>query len=295
MFIDIHVHTRRMPGPLRHGKPVYDTPERLIERYDKIGVEKAVILPGVTPECAYVPQSNQEAIDIARTTGRFVPFCNVDPRSMTNSADAPLNELLEYYREQGCKGVGEVTANLPFLHPMVQNLFKHAQSTGMLLTFHIGPFIGGCYGLYDEPGLPQLEQSLRRFPGLKFLGHSQPFWAEMAPLETLGDRCGYPSYPIRQEGVVPKLMRKYPNLYGDLSAGSGHNALARDEEYAGRFLEEFQDRLLFGTDICAPDTPTPLVDLLLKLRASGRISETVFPKVARENAVRLLGLQTTAR
>ena len=84
-------------------------------------------------------------------------------------------------------------------------------------------------------------------------------------------------------------MRACPNLYGDLSAGSGCNALARDEDYTVQFLTEFQDRLLFGTDICVPDTPTPLVDLLLRLRDTGRISETVFQKVARENAISLLG------
>lgn len=81
------------------------------------------------------------------------------------------------------------------------------------------------------------------------------------------------------------------NLYGDLSANSGCNALKRDPEHAVKFLNEFQDRLLFGTDICAPDTPTPLVDFLLDLRRNGRISEPVFQKVARENARRLLHLE----
>jgi len=86
-------------------------------------------------------------------------------------------------------------------------------------------------------------------------------------------------------------MRRYPNLYGALSAYSGYNALARDPDYAVQFLEEFQDRLLFGTDICIPDTPTPLVDFLLDLRKSGKISEEVFWKIARRNAVKLLGLE----
>jgi predicted TIM-barrel fold metal-dependent hydrolase len=289
-FIDIHVHTRRIPGPMRRGKPAYATPQQLIERYDQLGIEKAVILPGVNPECAYVPQSNEEAIEIAQQTNRFIPFCNVDPRAMTNSADAPLGDLLQHYREQGCKGLGEICANLPFLDPLVQNLFKHAQEARFPVTFHIAPHIGGFYGLYDDPGLPQLEQSLQRFPELKLLGHSQPFWAEIARLETPGERAGYPKHRVAHEGALPKLMRKYPNLYGDLSAGSGHNALARDPEYAAQFLDEFQDRLLFGTDICAPDTPTPLVDFLIQLRDSKQVSEAVFRKVARENAVQLLGL-----
>jgi len=150
--------------------------------------------------------------------------------------------------------------------------------------------LGGLYGLYDDPGLPQLERSLQLFPDLVFLAHSQTFWAEMGTLDTPGDRYGYPMYPVREEGVVPKLMRRYPNLYGDLSAGSGCNALRRDREYGIRFIHEFQDRLLFGTDICAPDTPTPLVDYLLLLREEGDISKKVFEKIARTNAIKLLGL-----
>lgn len=294
MFIDIHVHVARHSSPPRLGsdEPYFSTAAQLIGRYDKIDVEKAILLPIVHPECMYGAQSNEEIIEIAdASAGRFVPFCNVDPRAMSNSVDAELGYLLAYYRDKGCKGIGEVCANLPFLHPMVQNLLKHAQDVGLPLTFHIAAQIGNIYGLYDDPGLPQLERSLQRFPRLRFLAHSQSFWAEMAPLETPGDRYGYPNYPIREEGVVPKLMRRYPNLYGDLSAGSGHNALARDQAYAAQFLAEFQDRLVFGTDICAPSTPTPLVDLLLAMRDQGKISEVVFQKVARENAIRLLGLE----
>ncbi|HIE03208.1 MAG TPA: hypothetical protein EYP61_00455 [Candidatus Latescibacteria bacterium] len=292
MFVDIHVHVRKTPGPPRGGKQSYVTPEQLLERYDGLGVEKAVLLPGVNPECTYVPQSNEEVIDIAqRYPDRFVPFCNVDPRAMTNSPDAPLGEILEFYKKMGCKGIGEVCPNMPFLDPLVLNLFKHVQNVGFPLIFHIAPQIGGTYGLYDDPGLPQLERCLQMFPKLKFLGHSQPFWAEIGKLETPADRYGYPKYPIKEEGVVPKLMRRYPNLYGDLSAYSGYNALARDPEYAVQFLNEFQDRLLFGTDICAPDTPTPLADFLLDLKKSGKVSEEVFWKVARENAIKLLELE----
>ena len=57
-------------------------------------------------------------------------------------------------------------------------------------------------------------------------------------------------------------------------------------------MTEFQDRLMFGTDICQPTMPTlrPLANYLKELRASGEISETVFQKIARENAIRLLKL-----
>jgi len=94
-----------------------------------------------------------------------------------------------------------------------------------------------------------------------------------------------------EEGIVPKLMRRYPNLYGDLSAGSGYNALARDPDYAVPFIVEFQDRLLFGTDLCTSTQPVPQIDFLLGLRDDGRISEVVFQRIARENAIKLLELE----
>jgi predicted TIM-barrel fold metal-dependent hydrolase len=293
MFIDIHVHT--WPADLMPTRPdgslPYTSPESLIERYDALGIEQAVLLPGINPECAIVPQSNEEIIRIARRyEGRFIPFCNVDPRAISNSADAPLGHLLEHYKNLGCKGVGEVSANLPILDPRVQNLFACCEAAEMPLTFHLAPQIGGIYGLYDESGLPHLERALQAFPKLKFFAHSQTFWAEMGRLNTPVDRYGYPKYPITEEGVVPKLFRRHENLYGDLSAGSGCNAVHRDRKYGIQFLNEFQDRLFFGTDICAPTTPTPLVDYLLELKNSGEISETVFNKIARENAIRVLGL-----
>lgn len=85
-------------------------------------------------------------------------------------------------------------------------------------------------------------------------------------------------------------MRRYPNLYGDLSAGSGFSALNRDRDYAVSFLNEFQDRLLFGTDICTPDGKAPLARFLLDLRRDKKINEEVFQKIARENAIKLLNL-----
>ncbi len=290
MFIDIHAHAYKRPVVGVEGVPVFSAPEQLLARYEDLQIERAVLLPLIGPE-VYLSQSNEEIIETAEDfAGRFIPFCNVDPRAMTNSADAPLGNLLRYYKDLGCKGIGEVMPNLPFLHPMVQNLFKHVQDVGFPLIFDISTRIGGAYGLYDDPGLPQLETCLQRFPDLKILGHGPPFWAEIGQLEKPEDRAGYPPYPIKEEGVVPKLMRRYPNLYGDLSAGSGYNALARDPAYAVQFLNEFHDRLFFGTDICAPDQPAPQAAFLLELKNAREISPPVFAGIARNNALALLDL-----
>ena len=45
---------------------------------------------------------------------------------MTNSPDAPLDQILAYYKAPGCKGLGEVMPNLPLMQPLVQNLLRHA-------------------------------------------------------------------------------------------------------------------------------------------------------------------------
>ena len=293
MFIDVHAHTRL--GDLMPTRPdgelAYPPPEALIEKYDELGIERGVLLGAGSPECEIVPQSNEEVIRISREyEGRFIPFCNVDPRALSNSHDAPLGHLLEHYKKLGCKGVGEVTANLPISDLRVQNLFRFCEEFEFPLTFHLAPQEGQIYGLVDDSGLPQLELALRRFPKLKFFAHSQTFWAEMGVLETPASRYDYPKEAIEQEGVVPKLFRRYENLYGDLSAGSGYFAITRDREFGVGFLNEFQDRLLFGTDICRLDTPTPLAGYLLELKDNGDISEGVFNKIARENAIRVLKL-----
>jgi hypothetical protein len=298
MFIDIHAHAYRKPIP---GFIPFCTARQLIARYDELGIEKGVLLPIVSPEI-YLPQANEDILEmVAEHPDRLAAFCNIDPRALTHSSEAPLDQLMRYYREQGCKGIGEVMPNLPVMHPQVQNLFRHAESVGLPVIFDGSDQLSGDFGLYDDPGLPQLEHTLQRFPCLTLFGHGPVFWSEIGRLETPGERSylynlkgeqigRLPAGPISEEGVVPRLMRRYPNLYGDLSDFTACNAFARDDQYGPRFMEEFQDRLCFGTDMCFPTMPVPMVDLLLSWRDSGKISQTVFAKIARENAIRILGL-----
>ena len=290
MFIDIHAHAYRIQ-PVKPDNNTWITPEQLVEFYDKHDIDAGVLLPLVSPECN-TPQCNEDILEMAeKYPGRFIPFCNVDPRCISNDPHAPLEKVLARYKELGCKGVGEVTANLSFFDPLMRNLFRAVEQVGLPLTFHIAHRLGGCYGIYDEPGLPGLAETLVKYPKLTFLGHSVGFWSEISEMKTPDERFSYPSGKVK-EGVVPRLMRKFPNLMGDLSAGSGANALMRDPDHAVEFLNEFQDRLCFGMDIClAPvESNAKLAYFLFELRDNGKISETVFNKVARENALRILGL-----
>ena len=288
MFIDIHAHAYLFDSPPQDGLITFCKAEEVLRRYDELGIEKGVLLPLIGPE-TYLPQSNQEILEICRRwPDRFVPFCNIDPRGIDNAVNTDFSVWIEWFKARGCRGVGEFMPNMYFRDPRVLNLLRQFEKAELPVIFDDTVYVGRRYGLVDEPGLPQLEMILRSMPKLILLGHGPAFWSERGVLETVADRGGYPRYPIRAEGAVPKLFRRYPNLWGDLSAGSGYNALTRDRAYGIRFLNEFQDRLCFGTDICYAKQDLPLAGFLLELRAEGALSEETFEKIARGNARRLL-------
>ena len=284
--IDIHIHTSWEEDMPRFDGSNYATPEEIREMYDRMGIEFGVLLPGMSPEGTFHYNTNGDCRRLAKKYPEtFVWFCCIDPRMGKNSPDTDFTPFLDYYKGCGAKGVGEVCANMYFDDPMVENLFYHVEKAELPLIFHIGN-MGNDYGLVDEAGLPRLEKELQKFPKLHFLGHSQKFWAEISG--DVGDRNGYPAGKVTPGGRVVELMRKYPNLSGDMSAGSGGNAIMRDPEFGYRFLEEFQDRLYFGTDICAPTNDMRLTYFLDDAVENGHISQECYNKVCRENALKLL-------
>ncbi|MBQ3055159.1 MAG: amidohydrolase family protein [Oscillospiraceae bacterium] len=287
--IDIHVHTSRTKGfPRIHSdNSSYASPEELRIKYNAWGIEKGVVLPSIGSECAYRAVTNEEIHELVRDYPETLDwFCNIDPRWMKNDETSNFTPMIEYYKSLGAKGVGEICSNLYFDDPRVWNLFRHCEACQMPVTFHIGN-MGGDYGLVDELGLPRLEKTLKEFPNLIFLGHSQKFWAEISADCTEEGRLGYPEGPVTP-GRVVELMRKYKNLHGDLSAGSGGNAIMRDPEFGLSFMEEFQDRLYFGTDICSPHNEFPLSGYLDDAVQNGKLSEAAYRKISRENALKLL-------
>jgi len=216
----------------------------------------------------------------------------VDPRTSMNTPAADFVPLLEHYKSLGARGVGEVTANLWWDDPRVQNLLAACEQTGLPLTFHIAVREFTMYGLIDVAGLYGMERALQKFPRLQLLGHSPGFWTEVSVPRSRAERNAYPKSKVLPGGRVPELMRKYDNLWGDLSAGSGCNAISRDPEWGYDFIEEFQDRLLMGMDLCLPshDPKVFCLHFLREAHAAGKVSQQAFDKIMGENAVRLLGL-----
>lgn len=296
MLIDIHTHVQRSRHPklTRPNGSHYPVPERLIEMMDAASIDRAVILCGVSPECRYTIVTPEEVLGIAADfPERFVPFCNIDPRYLKNSRESDFRPVLEAYKELGCKGIGEYVPNIEFDDPLNMNVFRQAEETGLPIIFHIAPGRGGCYGCIDEIGLPRLEKVLKAFPELVFLGHSQPFWSEISADAGDDDRNSYPKGPVTP-GRVVELMRRYPNLHGDLSAGSGYNAISRDVEFGLKFMEEFSDRLYFGTDIAYDPQDLPVVDYFKRLKESNLLPEQAYENITWRNACRLLGIDVNA-
>ena len=128
------------------------------------------------------------------------------------------------------------------------------------------------------------------FPDTIFIGHAMAFWSEITSEVDEKTRGGYPKEEVKSPGRVHELLKKYSNLYGDLSAGSGYNAISREPEFGYKFLEEFQDKLLFGTDICHVNQDVPIVPYFKKSLAEGKISQIAYDKITEKNAEKVLKL-----
>lgn len=290
--IDIHAHNvmkRTFPG-MGDGLFFPPTVEEIRRMYDAAGVERGVQLPLVSPEHHSDMLSNREAMELVQhhpdTIGWW--FCNVDPRWLTNTPQADLSIVMNYYKSMGAKGIGELTANLYIDDPMMQNLFRHAEQCGLPILFHIGKIGGDDYGIVDSLGLPRLEMSLKKFPKLRFIGHSHKWWSEISGDCTEENRGKDTKGPVAPGGRAVELLRNYPNMYADLSAGSGENAIMRDPAFGLKFLEEFQDKLYFGLDYCNNTNVRYLSDFLDESVESGRLSQKAYNKICRENALALL-------
>lgn len=290
-LIDFHTHIGRLG---KEAIRTLDAPE-LVRKMDRRGIEKSVVLPlHDSPSGWYLLCTTEDVIREAnRFADRLIPFCQMDPRFGDNSPDTDFSTLLDEYKCRGCKGVGEITANLYFDDPRVINLMRQCGKAGLPVVFHATHQMGGTYGLVDDLGLPRLERLLQAVPHTIFCAHAPGFWSEISRNVDEKTRGGYPDEPVLGPGRAVELMSKYANLYGDLSAGSGYNALTRSPDFGFEFLEQFQDRLLFATDtMCfnTDDDQRPIIAYFKNHLADGRIKKSVYDKITRANAARLLGL-----
>ena len=100
-------------------------------------------------------------------------------------------------------------------------------------------------------GFKRFEAMLKAYPKTKFIGHADAFWANVSA--DYANEAAYPTGPIKRGGITDKLLGDYANLFGDLSANSGNNALSRDPEFTADFLARHQNKLVFGSDCSCQD------------------------------------------
>jgi hypothetical protein len=309
MIVDFHTHVGdlRTPDDRAHAPVTF---ESLLRRLDEEGIDRAVVLPlGASPESSRGPWLFVEQPDVVSQIragspyrDRLVMFGNLDPRmgcagnldaeTIRNPPRPDFSWVLERFKELGCRGIGEMTANVPFDDPRLIRLCEQCGEAGLPVLFHVTGPGPGVYGVWDEPGAPRMQRLLEAAPAAVIVGHGPGFWAEISAPLTIQDKFIYPVGKVEHEGSLPRLLRSFPNLHADISANSGFNALTRDPAYGPRFLEEFQDRIVFGTDVCyeGPADRMPHLGMLRDLAATKRISKAAFDKIAGTNAVRLLGL-----
>jgi uncharacterized protein len=293
MLIDVHGHIGRVLPDRREFVDAIN----LVAKMDAWGIDKTCILAlSEHPEGAYLEADTEDILAAcARFPDRLIPFCLIDPR-YGNHPEMDFTPLLEEYVTRGARGLGELLPKMEFDDPRCLNLYRQAARLSLPVLFDMQDGVNG-YGLRDSAGLPRLEHALQTCPETVFVGHGPTFWAEISAEVPADQRVSYPKGPVVRGGAVPRLMRAYPNLWADTSAGSGHNALSRDPSFGLEFMDEFQDRLMFGTDSCRRSdlaSGVPNVGFHQRLRQERLLPAAALEKIDWRNAVRLLRLPIPA-
>jgi predicted TIM-barrel fold metal-dependent hydrolase len=236
-IIDIHQHTHYS------GR----TDEQLLAHQRRMGVTQTILLPaGMPVERASTHEGksnglaaqcfgNESCIAVAREHAReYFFFANEVPDLTT------AREEITKYLNLGALGIGEQKFNVDCDSPEMQALFELAAERGVPMLMH---FQHEMYNKHFE----RFGKVVEKNPKTTFIGHAQTFWANVDK-DHADQTVLYPKTKVTPGGLTDQYLSQYPNLYADLSAGSGLNSLLRDEEQAKAFLDRHQDKILYGSD-----------------------------------------------
>jgi predicted TIM-barrel fold metal-dependent hydrolase len=191
---------------------------------------------------------------------------------------------IERYLKRGAKVIAELKFGVECDSPEMQKIYALAQANDVPVLMH------WQFKMYNY-GFERFHKMLEKFPRVKFLGHAQTWWANIDGNHT-DQTVLYPKGPVARGGLTDRYLSDYANMYGDLSAGSGLNALTRDEEFTRDFLMRHRDKLLFGSDCNDRDAAGPnclgiqIIAAIRRLAADRQIER----KLLYENAKRLFRL-----
>lgn len=275
-YVDIHTHLGQEWGTKEKLEAV-----DLLAWMDAHDIAQAVVLPLINPESWDHPLTTDYVLKETKAhRERLIPFCSIDPRTINLNAQAK-RDLLKKYQDAGCKGFGESKPGVRMDDPRNLEIFQACAEVGFPILFHLDNSRNT-----DQPGLPGLENVLKSIPEGIFIGHAQGWWASISGDVTQPELQGYPKKPVAPGGAMGRLFDTYPNIYGDVSAGSGANAFSRDPEHGKAFCLNYADRLLFGTDYLSPGQGVPQFEVF----DSFELPEDVQAKIFRDNARKILGL-----
>lgn len=224
-IIDIHQHT--------HYSGRSD--EDLIRHQRMMGITKTVLLPaGSKYGLEADAWGNDSCLALVKKYPKeFYMFANELP-----DIDE-TRTVIEKYLKLGAIGIGE------------QKYFVDADSRAIELIsaiandYQVPVLMHFQHGKYNK-NFAQFHKILAKFPKVNYIGHAQTMWGNIDRHHN--QEVMYPKTKVTPGGLTDRWLADYPNFYGDLSAGSGLNAMTRDEDHAREFLKRHQDKLLYGSD-----------------------------------------------
>jgi hypothetical protein len=264
--IDFHQHTHYSDR----------TDDELIAHQRTMGISLTVLLPaGSRYGLAAKAYGNDSVVELARKYPKqFVYFANELP-------DLPeTTQVIEKYLKLGAKGIGEQKFPVECDSPAMQRVAEIARDYKVPLLMH---FEHEHYNF----GIERFHKMLEKYPSVNFIGHAQTFWGNID--KNHRQEVMYPKGPVTAGGITDRLLSDYPNMWGDLSAGSGLNALTRDEDHARGFLARHQDRLIYASDCSDREGQGKTCSGSQQLAAVQRLAPAgALPKLLNGNAKFLL-------
>src|SRR5215831_7399996 len=160
-------------------------------------------------------------------------------------------EVLTKAVKEGAQGLGEIKFHVEADGPELQRMYALAAELDVPILAHFQevPHFEG-EGVFST-GFKEFEAVLKAYPKTQFIGHADAFWANVSA--DYANEAAYPAGKIKRGGITDKLLGDYPNLFADLSANSGNNALSRDPEFTEGFLKRHESKLIFGSDCSCTD------------------------------------------
>jgi predicted TIM-barrel fold metal-dependent hydrolase len=279
-IIDIHQHTNYS------GR----TEEQFLAHQRAMGVTQTIILPAGSAVARPSTDSgrsnglggvgaggNETAVEMARRYPREFLFA---ANEVTDLPEA--RGVIEKYLKAGALLIGEQKFRVECDSPESQALYALAAEYRVPILLH---FQHGAYNL----GFDRFHKMLEKHPKTAFIGHAQTWWANI-DREHADQKVLYPKGRVTAGGLTDRYLSDYPNAYADMSAGSGLNALTRDEGHAREFLARHQDKILYGSDCNDPVGTGAKCQGSQTIAALRRLSPSkeIERKILFENAKKLL-------